>query len=72
MFHGESKYHIKKPLGYSYFPMELGPIPKSWVERTGNLVWYREHTEGGHFAAMEKPKLIAQDLEDFVMEVWKK
>lgn len=71
LFHNEPKYKIDKPMGYSYFPMELAPIPKSWVEKTGNLVWYREHKEGGHFAALEKPKLFVQDMEDFVKEVWK-
>ena len=72
-YHGDPKLKIEKPkaLGYSYFPFELAPIPKSWAEQTGNLAWYREHTEGGHFAALEKPKVFAQDIEDFVKEVWK-
>ncbi|KAK5080421.1 hypothetical protein LTR70_008853 [Exophiala xenobiotica] len=74
LLHADPKLKIEKPkaLGYSYFPLELAPVPKAWVEQTGDLVWYREHTEGGHFAAMEKPKLFAQDMEDFVKEVWKK
>ena len=71
--HADPKLKIESPksVGYSNFPWELAPIPKSWVEQTGNLVWYREHTEGGHFAAMEKPKLLAQDVEDFIKQVWK-
>jgi len=71
-FHTKPEFHIKKPLGYSYFPMELAPIPRAWAEKTGNLVWYREHTEGGHFAAMEKPQLFAKDMEDFAKEAWGK
>jgi len=51
-FHNDPNYYIEKPLGYSWHPKELAPIPKSWVAMTGNLVWYRGHTEGGHFAAM--------------------
>lgn len=47
-------------------------MPKSWVAKTGNLVWYREHKEGGHFAAMEKPEVFLQDIEDFVKDVWPK
>lgn len=35
--------YIHKPLGFSYFPVELFPVPKSWVETTGNLVFWREH-----------------------------
>jgi len=26
--------------------------------------------KGGHFAAMEKPIEFAQDIEDFVQQVW--
>jgi microsomal epoxide hydrolase len=39
----DPKYHISKPFGYSAFPMELVPVPKAWVETTGNLVFHREH-----------------------------
>ncbi|KAK0550599.1 hypothetical protein OC846_003615 [Tilletia horrida] len=43
----------KKPYGHSSFPYELLGGPKSWIERTGvNLVFYRQHDEGGHFAAL--------------------
>ncbi|KAK4948293.1 hypothetical protein LTR10_012827 [Elasticomyces elasticus] len=69
-FHPDAEWHIKKPLGYSWHPKELAPVPKDWVAKSGNLVWYRGHDEGGHFAAMEKPKLFVKDLEDFVEEVW--
>ena len=40
--------------------------------QTGNLVWSREHESGGHFAAMEKPKEFAQDVEDFITTAWTK
>lgn len=71
-FHNDTSLYISKPLGYSYFPMELAPVPKSWVAKTGNLVWTRVHDDGGHFAAMERPKYFVQDMEDFIKEVWKK
>ncbi|RVX73342.1 hypothetical protein B0A52_02984 [Exophiala mesophila] len=68
--HGDPKYYCKKPMGFSWFPQELGPVPRAWVEKTGNLVFHRQHTEGGHFAAMEKPELLAQDMDDFVKQIW--
>lgn len=71
-FHNDPKWNITKPLGYSWHPEELAPVPRKWVEQTGNLVWYREHDEGGHFAAMEKPGNFIKDMEDFVAEVWPK
>ena len=69
--HGDPEYKINKPLGYSYFPKELAPMPKSWVATTGNLVWHRQHDRGGHFAAMEKPEEMVKDMEDFVKVAWK-
>ncbi|KAK4899675.1 hypothetical protein LTR27_002941 [Elasticomyces elasticus] len=69
-FHPDAEWHIKKPMGYSWHPKELAPVPKAWVAKSGNLVWYRGHDEGGHFAATEKPKLFVKDMEDFVEEVW--
>lgn len=69
-FHNDPKYFMKKPFGYSWHPEELAPIPVDWVAKTGNLVWHRRHTEGGHFAAWEKPKMFVEDMEDFTKEVW--
>lgn len=40
--------------------------------QTGDLVWSNDHTEGGHFAAWEKPKLFIKDMENFVKDVWPK
>lgn len=62
---------LKKPIGHSNFPRELLPMPKSWVETTGNVVWYRDHAKGGHFAALEVPEVLAGDIVDFVRTVWK-
>ena len=43
---------------------------QDWVAKTGNLVFYRGHEEGGHYAAMEQPKQFVQDIEDFIAQVW--
>ena len=71
-FHNEPSLYINVPMGYSYFPEELAPVPKAWAASTGNLAWFRAHDAGGHFAAMEKPEVFVQDMEDFIKEVWKK
>jgi len=68
--HGNPKYRSNKPVGYSWFPQELGPVPKAWVAATGNLVWSRQHDSGGHFAALEKPDLLMADLEDYITQIW--
>lgn len=56
-------------MGYSWHHKEFAPIPVSWVEKTGNLIWHRAHFEGGHFAAMEKPELFVEDMEKFVLKL---
>ena len=43
VFHPEPEYYCAKPMGYSYFPRELGPVPVAWARKTGNLVWFRRH-----------------------------
>lgn len=61
----------KKPMGFSWFPKELMPVPISWVATTGNLVSWNRHETGGHFAAMEKPHELWADVEEFVKVAWK-
>ena len=46
--HEDPKWYINKPMGFSWFPKELAPIPQAWVETTGNLVFHREHAKVSH------------------------
>ncbi|KAH0041822.1 alpha/beta-hydrolase, partial [Aureobasidium melanogenum] len=68
--HNMSKYKIPefKPFGYSYYPYELYPVPKSWAATTGNLTFFRSHEKGGHFATIEQTDTFLNDLEEFVQE----
>ncbi|KAF4806279.1 putative epoxide hydrolase [Colletotrichum siamense] len=70
MFHPDPEYYCEKPMGYSWFPYEIVPVPKAWAATTGNLVWYRPHDKGGHFAAYEQPEALLGDVEDFLKQVW--
>lgn len=42
-------------------------IPHWWAQCTlaRNIVFWREHDSGGHFAASEKPDLLVEDIRDF-------
>ncbi|KAL4926916.1 epoxide hydrolase family protein [Aspergillus undulatus] len=62
--------YLHKPFGFSWFPQELMPVPQSWVAKTGNLVYFKQHTEGGHFAALERPKDVKDDLKEFLDKAW--
>ncbi|CRG84602.1 epoxide hydrolase, putative [Talaromyces islandicus] len=64
------EWYIHKPFGFSYFPKEVMPSPRSWVEASGNVVYWKTHEKGGHFAALEHPEYIADDIVEFVEQVW--
>ncbi|GES57515.1 epoxide hydrolase [Aspergillus terreus] len=64
------RWYIRKPFGFSYFPKEIAAIPRAWVSTTGNLIFWREHDKGGHFAALERPHDLKADLTAFVEQVW--
>lgn len=56
---------IAVPTGYAAFPHELTRPPRSWVERAVNLQRYTPMPRGGHFAAMEEPALLVEDIRAF-------
>ena len=57
-----SDFNISVPAAVSVFPEEVYQA-RSWVERAySNLLFYKKHDKGGHFAAWEQPKLLAGDL----------
>lgn len=61
---------IEKPMGYSQFVEEVYPTPISVVKPiVGDLVWSKRHLTGGHFAALERPDAIWEDVTDFAKVV---
>jgi hypothetical protein len=64
--------YLETPMGASAFPKELGIAPRSWAKTLGNVVFWREHSRGGHFAAYEKPEELSSDLIEFYHSVWTK
>lgn len=61
---------IRQPTGMSDCPRELMPAPLSWMRQITNIRWYREHAEGGHFLALERPALFVDDLRDCFAQLW--
>ncbi|KAF5615446.1 epoxide hydrolase [Fusarium sp. NRRL 52700] len=64
--HENPLWYINKPLGMSWFPKEIAPVPEAWTATTGDLVLFKKHDKGGHFAAMEHPDVLLADLEEFI------
>ncbi|OAK97864.1 alpha/beta-hydrolase [Phaeosphaeriaceae sp. SRC1lsM3a] len=63
---------VSKPLGVSWFPHEIFPAIEHAIRKSNNLVFYKKHERGGHFAALEKPEELWKDVEEFVGVVWEK
>ncbi|RFU74149.1 epoxide hydrolase [Trichoderma arundinaceum] len=66
--HSSPFAHISAPkiFGYSSFPFEIMLSPKDWIATSGNLVFFKRHEKGGHFAALEQPAALLGDVEEFV------
>jgi hypothetical protein len=41
------------------------------LEKNCNLVFYRQHDQGGHFAALERPAELWADVQEFAGKAWK-
>jgi pimeloyl-ACP methyl ester carboxylesterase len=55
---------VEVPTAVALFPAEA-QIPTEWAERMVNLKRFTKMPKGGHFAAMEEPDLLAQDMIEF-------
>jgi microsomal epoxide hydrolase len=57
---------VEVPFACARFPQELfAAAPRLWIERAYNLQQYTEMPRGGHFAALEEPELLVEDIRKF-------
>ena len=56
---------VELPCGHAVFRRDIAIPPRSWAERTSNIVYWTEMPRGGHFAPFEEPELYAEDLRAF-------
>jgi pimeloyl-ACP methyl ester carboxylesterase len=60
---GHAPPPVRVPVGFTAFPGEIFPAPRSWVEVAyPGLAYFNEVNRGGHFAAWEEPALFASEL----------
>jgi pimeloyl-ACP methyl ester carboxylesterase len=57
--------HIRVPTGVAIFPKDLVPAPREFAERFFEVQRWTEMPRGGHFAAMEEPELLVEDVRAF-------
>jgi microsomal epoxide hydrolase len=61
---------IETPTGIAIFPKEMSEWPpKSYIDRIFNIQHWTKMDSGGHFAALEKPKLLTKDILDFFKSI---
>jgi pimeloyl-ACP methyl ester carboxylesterase len=52
----------KVPAAFALFPKDISQPPREWAERFFNVQRWTTMPRGGHFAAMEEPELLAEDI----------
>ncbi|RFM26172.1 epoxide hydrolase family protein [Deminuibacter soli] len=59
----------KIPTAFALFPKDISIPPRAYAERFFNVQRWTEMAAGGHFAAMEQPALLAEDIRKFIAAV---
>lgn len=60
---------VEVPTAVAVFPKEPWTSPRLWVEPRFNIQRWTEMPRGGHFAAMEQPELLIEDVRAFYRQV---
>ena len=53
------------PAAFALFPRDLSSPPREWAERFFDVRRWTPMPRGGHFAALEEPELLADDIRAF-------
>ncbi|MEE4361705.1 MAG: epoxide hydrolase [Pseudomonadales bacterium] len=62
-FHSVNRDPVLVPTGCSLFPREIFRSSRRWFEkRFPEVIHWREHERGGHFAALEVPEVYVDEL----------
>ncbi|KAM9383193.1 epoxide hydrolase 1-like [Phaethornis superciliosus] len=66
----DARFPVYVPTGIAAFPQEIVHTPRAWAKTTyKNIITYSYMPRGGHFAAFEEPRLLAQDIFHFATKV---
>lgn len=58
--------YVAQPVAISQFPRDIWyRTPLEWAKRAGNVVALSRHDRGGHFAALDAPDLLVDDMRAF-------
>lgn len=57
---------IKTPTAIIAFPKDVLPVPQTWIEKNYPVLLYERMPHGGHFTALEQPKIFAKNIKKFI------
>ncbi len=60
---------VSVPTAVARFPREIYRPPRAWVEAAFDLRRWTEMPRGGHFAALEQPHLLVEDVRAFFRDL---
>jgi epoxide hydrolase len=66
---GPAGEYVSTPTAAAVFPREMFRIPRAYAASRFNLVRYTRFDRGGHFAALEEPDLLVDDIRAFFEEL---
>ena len=58
-------FRVEVPTGCAIFPKEIIRPPRGWAEKMYNVARWTRFPAGGHFAAMEEPAALVEDIRAF-------
>ena len=61
--------YVSVPTAGAIFPREIYFTPRAWAESRYNIVRWTVMPRGGHFAALEEPELLVDDVRAFFREL---
>ncbi|MBL1076890.1 epoxide hydrolase [Nocardia sp. 2] len=66
---GNYPSRIETPVGVAVFPKDIVLPIRKLADRDANVVHWTEHPRGGHFAALEQPAALIDDIRTFFGKV---
>ena len=65
----DQRGRVEVPVAYAAFPHEIISPPREWVEAHYAIERWTEMPRGGHFAALEEPDRLVDDVRAFFADV---
>ena len=59
---------VSQPMAGAIFENEIARPPRVWAEKIYNIVQWNKYP-GGHFAALENPKILSEDIFNFAAKL---